>query len=85
MGLIQFSLLLVMAVLDCGYTHFVCFDNFSYFFFFQKAKGNFFQQCLRFFDTYTVSFYYATKTTQLSDTEASRAPYLSHCDGCWSF
>ena len=32
MGLTQFSLSLVMAMLGCGYKHFVCLDTFTYFF-----------------------------------------------------
>ena len=39
MGLIQFSLSLVMAVLGCGDTHFICLDTFNYLFFFQKLEG----------------------------------------------
>ena len=70
---------LVMALLGCGYTHFVCLDTFDIFSSFRNLRVKCFQQCPSIFDTYIVSFYYANKITELPGTEASRAPYCDRC------
>ena len=54
MGLLQFSLSMVMAVLGCGGTHFICLDTFNYFSSFRNLRVKCFQQCPRIFDTLSV-------------------------------
>ena len=54
MGLIQFSLSLVMAVLGCGDTHFIYLDTFNYFSSFRNLRVKCFQQCPRIFNTMSV-------------------------------
>ena len=54
MGLIQFCLSLVMAVLGCSKRHFICLDAFNIFSYFRNVRVKCFQQCPRIFDTHII-------------------------------